>query len=245
MNLRAQRFSECRGWRRCLARLIAVASVVVLAMMIMARTTPAWSATTCPTTLAAPNTYLPNTSDCSEELLEEDEERVEEELEVREDEEEERAITTERAARAATDAAEEAAEEAQEQTGQEGAAPHVPYTKTALKLRISVLTRRGHPPLHLGETRILVTTSIPAQVKLVLQAHGGPVKLFRWKSAKGSTYALRVPWTCHTQAGRYTFTVTADRENDSQPSIGNTIVRRRTFAIDAHTTCSKNQTRGR
>ena len=247
MNPRAQRFSECCGWMRCLARLIAVASVVVLAMIIVARTTPAWSATTCSTPLAAPNTYVPNASDCGEELLEEDEERLEEELEVREDAEEERAITTERAARAATDAAEEATEEAQEQAGQEqagqeGAAPHVPYTQAALKLRVSVLTRRGHPPLHPGETRILVTTSVPAQVKLVLQAHGGPVKLFRWRSTKGRKYALRVPWTCHTQAGRYTFTVTASRENDSQPSIGDMIVRRRAFTVGALTTCSKNQT---
>ena len=239
MNTRAQRFNECLRWAGSLVRLIAVAGVVVLAMTIMARTTPAWSATTCPTTPAAPNTSLPNTGDCSEERLEEDEERVEEELEVQEDEEEERAIITERAARAAADTAEEATEEAQEQAGQEGAAPHALYTKAALKLRISVLTRRGHPPLPAGETRILVTTSVPAQVKFVLQAHGRPVKLFRWKSTKGSTYALLVPWTCHTQAGRYTFTVTADRENDGQPSIGDMIVRRRTFTIDTHTICSK------
>ena len=222
-------------------RLIGLAGVVVLAMIIMARTTPAWSTPPCQATPASPNTYLPSTSDCSEELLEEDEERVEEELEVREDAEEERAITIERAARAAADAAEEATEEAQEQAGQEAAAPQAPYTKAALKLRVSVLTRRGHPPLHLGETRILVTTSVPAQVKLVLLAHGGPVKLFGWKSTKGRKHTLRVPWTCHTQAGRYTFTVTADKENDSQPSIGDMIVRRRTFTIDAHTTCS-NQT---
>lgn len=239
MNPRAQRFSKCCGWTRCLARLIAIASVVVLAMTITARTTPAWSATTCPTTPAALNTSLPNTSDCSEERVEEDEERVEEELEVREDAEEERAIVTERAARAAADAAEEATEEAQERAGREGAASHTPYTKAALKLRISVLTRRGHPPLPAGETRILVTTSVPAQVKLVLQAHGRPVKLFRWKSSKGSTYDLLVPWTCHTQAGRYMFTVTADRENASQPSAGDMIIRRRTFTINAHAKCSK------
>jgi hypothetical protein len=230
---------------RCLARLIAVASVVVLAMIIVARTTPAWSATTCPTPLVAPNTYMPNTGYCGEELLEEDEERLEEELEVQEDAEEERAIATERAARAAADAAEETTEEAQEQAGQEGPAAHLPYRKSAFKLRVSVLTRRGHPPLHPGETRILVTTSVPAQVKLVLQAHRGPVRLFRWKSTQGRKYALRVPWTCHTQAGRYTFTVTADRENDRQPSIGDMIVRRRTFTIYTHTTCSKNQTGGR
>ena len=223
------------------SRSIAIASVVVLAVTIMARTTPAWPATTCPTTPTAPNTSLPNPSDCSEEHLEEDEERIEEELEVREDEEEERAITTERAARAAADAAEEATEEAQGQTGQEEAASHVPYTQAALKLRISILTRRDHSPKHPGETRILVTTSVPAQVKLVLLAHGDPVRLVRWKSTQGRKYTLRVPWTCHTQAGRYTFTVTADRENDSKPNIGDMIIRHRTFTIGAHATCS-NQT---
>jgi hypothetical protein len=184
---------------------------------------------------------MTNASGCSGEHLEEDEERVEEELEVREDEEEERAITAERAAKAATDAAEEATEEAQEQAGQEEAASHVPYTQAALKLRTSVLTRRDHSPKHPAETRILVTTSVPAQVKLVLLSHGHPVKLFRWKSTQGRKYTLRVPWTCHTQAGKYTFTVTADRENGSKPSIGDMIVRHRTFTIDAHATCS-NQT---
>jgi hypothetical protein len=222
------------------SRLIAV-SVVALAMMIMARATPAWSATTCPTTPGAQNTYMTNASGCSGERIEEDEERIEEELEVREDEEEERAITAERAAKAATDAAEEATEEAQEQAGQEEAASHVPSTHAALKLRVSVLTRREHSPKHLGETRISVTTSVPAQVKLVLLAHGDPVRLFRWKSTQGRKYTLSVPWTCHTQAGKYTFTVTADRENDGKPSMGDTIVRHRTFTIDAHATCS-NQT---
>jgi hypothetical protein len=213
-------------------RLIAVASVVVLALIVMARTTPAWSATTCPATLVAPSTHLPSAGDCGEEHLEEDEERIEEELEVREDEEEERAIAAERAARAATDAEEEAAEEAQEHTGREAATLHVPNTKPSLGLRVKVLTRHGHSLISPGETRISVTTSVPAQVKLLLQAPGGPAKLFRGETTEGRKYVLRVPWTCHTRTRRYTFTVTAYREGDSQ--IGAGTVRRRAFTTDAH-----------
>jgi hypothetical protein len=215
----------------------------------MARTTPAWSAATCPTKLAAPNTYSLSTSVCGEERLEEDEERLEEdeerleeELEVREDEEEERAIATERAARAATDAAEEATEEAQEQAGQQVTTSHSPDAKATLKLRVSVLRRRGHSLLRPGETRISVATSIPAQVRIVLQAHGGPVKLFKEESTEGRKYVLRVPWACHTQTQRYTLTITAYGKDASQIGARDVTRRRKTFTIDTPTICSKNQT---
>ena len=56
---------------------------LALGMAPMARATPASSATTCSTTPMASNTYLNDTSDCGEEGLEENEERLEEELEAR------------------------------------------------------------------------------------------------------------------------------------------------------------------
>lgn len=223
---------------RCL---IAVAGVVVLATMIMARTTPAWSATICPTKLISPNTSPPSTSNCGEERLEEDEELVEEELEEREDEEEERAIAAERAARAVTDATEEAAEEAQEQTGPEKTTSLPASAKAILKLRVRVLTLRDHSLLHPDETRISVATSVPAHIRVALQARGGPVKLFRGDSIQGRKYVLPVPWTCHTRARRYTFTVTAHMENDSQVGDDDATMRRRAFTIDTHAICSKNR----
>jgi hypothetical protein len=221
--------------------LTAVAGVVVLAMLIVARTTLAWSATTCPTKLMSPNTSPLSTSNCGEEHLEEDEERVEEELEEREDEEEERAIAAERAARTATDATEEAAEEAQEQTGPEKTTSVPASAQATLKLRVRVLTLRDHSPLHPDETRISVATSVPSHIRVALQAHGGPVKLFRGESIKGRKYVLPVPWTCHTRARRYTFTVTAHRESGSQISGDDVTMRRRAFTIDTHTICSKNR----
>jgi hypothetical protein len=218
--------------------LMAVAGVVVLAMMIMARTTPAWSATTCFTKLMSPNTFPSSTGNCGEERLEEDEERVEEELEEREDEEEERAIAAERAARVATDATEEAAEEAQERTGSEKTTSLPASAKAILKLRVRVLTLRDHSLLHPDETRISVATSVPSHIRVALQAHGGPVKLFRGESIKGRKYVLPVPWTCHTPARRYTFTVTAHMGNDSQIGDDDVTTRRRAFTIDTHAICS-------
>ena len=183
----------------------------------------------------ASNIYLPSTNDCGEE-------RLEEELGAREDEEEERALAAERAARATADATEEATEEAQEQAAAERITSPLPYAKTALKLRVRVLTRHGRSLLHPGETRISVATSVPAQVKLALRAHGGPVKLFMGESAKERKYVLRVPWTCRTRTRGYTFAVTVYREGDNQIGPGDTIVRRRAFTIDTHTMCGKNQT---
>lgn len=223
-------------------RLIAVASLVVLAMIIMASTTPAWSATICPITPATSNVHPPSTIECSQELLEEGEERAEEELEVREDEEEERAIVTERAAKAIADAAEEAAEEAQEQARPEVNTTHPPHAKFAFTLRVRSFTRRGHSFQHPAETQISVATSVPLQVKLVLQTHGEPAKLFGGESAKGHKYILRVPWTCRTQARKYAFTVTAYREGNDQIGTGDTTTRRGAFTIDNRNVCSKNHT---
>jgi hypothetical protein len=221
-----------------LRRSTAVASVVVaLGMVPVARATPAWSTTTCSAKLVAPSAYLPSTSNCGEERVEEEEEHFEEELEVREDEEEEREISAERAAGAATDAAEEATEEAQEQAGQERTTSNPRYPKATLKLRVRVLTRRGHSLPYPDET-ISVATGIPAQVKVVLRDRDGPVKLFGGESTKGRKYVLHVPWGCHTRSRGHTFTVTAYRESENQVGAGDVSVRRGSFTIDTPI-CSK------
>ena len=219
--------------------------VVVLGMVAMASTTPAWSASTCPTKPATPTAYPPNAGACGTERLEEDEERVEEELEAREDEEEERAIAAERVAREASDAAEEVAEEAAEAAQEQAERGKTPASSSpaepTLKLQVRILRRRGHSLVRPGETRISVTTSIPAQVRVALQAHGGPVKLFRGESAGERKYVLRVPWTCHSQARRYTFTVTAHSEGVDRIGPGETTVRHRAFAIPTNTACGKDR----
>ncbi len=215
-----------------------MASGVVLGMILMLRTTPAWSATTCPATLVAPSVSSPSTSDCGEQHLEEDEERLEEELEDREDEEEERAIAAERTAREATDVAEEATEGAQERSELEKTTSHLTYAKVTLKLRVRVLVRHGHSVIDPGETLISVTASIPAQVRIDLRDRGRPVKFFRGESAKGSKYVLHVPWTCRMRARRYTFTVTAYGEGESQTTAGDVIVRHRAFTVNPRTTCA-------
>jgi multidrug efflux pump subunit AcrA (membrane-fusion protein) len=238
-------FGDCRGLKMP-RRLLAMTGVIVLGMVAMARTTPAWSASTCPTKPATPTTDPPNASVCGTERLEEEEERVEEELEAQEDEEEERAIAAERAARAASDATEEAAEEAaeaaQEQAAREKTQSSASAAEPTLKLQVRISRRRGHSRIRPGETRISVTTSIPAQVRVALQAHGGPVKLFRGESAGERKYVLRVPWTCRSQARRYTFTVTAHGEGVDRTGPGEVTVRHRTFAIPTDTACGKDQT---
>jgi hypothetical protein len=216
--------------------LIAVSYVVVLGVAIMPRTTPAWSATTCPVPPPA-SANLPRASDCDEGYLEEDEERLEEELEVREDEEEERAIAAERVAGEATDTAEEATKEAQEQTGQEETASHSAPAKATLKLQIRVMARRGHSPRSPGETRLSVATSIPAQVGIALRTYGRQARFFTGEATQGRKYVLRIPWACHTRASSYIFTVTVYRETDGQVDAGQAIVRRGAFTVDPRILC--------
>lgn len=219
-------------------RLTTVACVIVLGMVFVPRTTPAWSASTCPTVPTAPNTHTSSTADCNEERIEDEEERIEEELlEVSEDEEEERAIAVERASREASDVAEEAAEEAQERAELEKHASHLAQAKTALKLRVSVSARAGHSNKRPGETRISIATSIPAQVKIALRAHDGLAKLLTRQSAIGHKLILRVPWICHTQAQRYSFTVTARSENHGLTTAGSAIARHGKFTIDTQAIC--------
>jgi hypothetical protein len=169
---------------------------------------------------------------------------VEAELERQEDEEEEAAIAIERAAASTREAAEEASEEAGEsahggtRVGGSGSHSSGPHGRAKLTLNVRVLTIRRHLRAHPAETRIAVSSSVPARVRVRVREGRGVATLSAGESTGARRYFVRVLWGCLAHARRYTFTVTAYALGGRRVDAGGIVVDRGSFIVDSRDVCA-------
>jgi hypothetical protein len=91
---------------------------------------------------------------------------------------------------------------------------------------------RGHP----AETRIAVSSSVPARVRIRVRGRGLNRAIYLGDSSEASAYDARVLWGCLARARTYRYTVTA-YPLGARAAGGAIVVSRGAFTVDTPRVC--------
>jgi hypothetical protein len=92
---------------------------------------------------------------------------------------------------------------------------------------------RGHP----AETRIAVSSSVPARVRVRVRGRGLNRAIYLGDSSDASVYDVRVLWGCVARARMYRYTATAYPLGSRAAAGDPIVVRRGAFTVDTPRVC--------